>query len=311
MKKRQIIVSIIPVLALLFIVSLSLTGCKTKAESDETTSTGTPVTRTNVYIAPVTQYLELNATTVFMKKELVRTTFQGFVTKSLKNLGDAVTEGDVLFQIKTKEADATGIISDSSTVKMFNGYVSVKAKSSGILIQLNHNAGDLVADGEQLAVIANPSSLEILLNVPFQNVSQVRLNSDCILVLPDLQKIPAQVTKRIPSMDAASQTQTFLLHSSALHSLPENLNVIVRIPVKTVPQALVVPKSAILCDETQENFWVMGLQNDTLAVKIPVTKGIENDSIVQVISSGISNGLSIVNSGGYGLPDSAKVFIRK
>jgi hypothetical protein len=216
-----------------------------------------------------------------------------------------------LFQIKTKEAEAAQNISDSSTGKMFSGTVPVKAKSSGILIQMNHNAGDFVADGEQLAVIANPSSLEILLNVPYQNVSQVRLNSDCILVLPDFQKIAAKVIKKIPSVDAVSQTQTFMLHSSEMRSLPENLNVLVRIPVKTVPQALVVPKSAIFCDETQENFWVMALYNDTLALKIPVTKGIENDSIVQVLSPAVSNGLSIVNSGGYGLPDSAKVFIRK
>jgi uncharacterized NAD(P)/FAD-binding protein YdhS len=72
-----------------------------------------------------------------------------------------------------------------------------------------------------------------------------------------------------------------------------------------------LPKSAVLANETQTEFWVMKLINDTLAVKVPVTKGIETTDRIEIISPQFAAQDRIVITGNYGLSDTAKVKIVK
>ena len=67
----------------------------------------------------------------------------------------------------------------------------------------------------------------------------------------------------------------------------------------------------LITNVTQDSFWVMKLINDTTAVKINITRGIENDSVVQILNSNLKPDDKIILSGAYGLPDTAKVEIKK
>jgi len=51
----------------------------------------------------------------------------------------------------------------------------------------------------------------------------------------------------------------------------------------------------------------MKLVNDSIAVKLPVQKGIEVDSLVQIKEPQLAPNDRFVIIGGYGLPDSAKI----
>jgi hypothetical protein len=66
-----------------------------------------------------------------------------------------------------------------------------------------------------------------------------------------------------------------------------------------------------MTNEVLKDFWVMKIMNDSMAVKISIQKGIENDSLMEVISSDLSVGDRIITEGAYGLPDSSKVKIEK
>jgi hypothetical protein len=55
----------------------------------------------------------------------------------------------------------------------------------------------------------------------------------------------------------------------------------------------------------------MKINTGDTAVKIPVKKGIENDSIAEVISSELKVNDLIISDGAYGLPDSTIVSIVK
>jgi hypothetical protein len=68
-----------------------------------------------------------------------------------------------------------------------------------------------------------------------------------------------------------------------------------------------LPRSALLTDETENEFWVMKLIGDSIAVKVPVKKGIETKDRVEILSPVFSPADRILVSGNYGLPDSAKV----
>ena len=265
----------------------------------------------NPQFKTLTEFLTLNGNTTFIKKEVVRAVFQGYIQKTFKTIGDKINAGDPLFIIKTKEASIVDTSGLNLTGANFNGNVTVKAKSNGILSQLDFNTGDYVSDGEQIAVISNPSSLKIILNVPYQNISNVKLNRSCVIQLPDSSKLNGVISKKIPNVDAAAQTQTFLIDAPASVSLPENLNVTVKIPIKIYKGAAVVPKSAIMSSDVLDEFWIMKLINDTTAAKVVVNKGIEDGNLVQILSPQLSAGDQIVIVGAYGLPDTANVNIRR
>lgn len=286
--------------------------CGSDAQIDtEKLVSGTPVQITHPRITDFTEYIDLNANTVFLKKEIVRATFQGFIEKINKNIGDKIRQGDLLVIIKTKESSADDSLSLDLGAKMFQGSVKIIAHSSGILTALNYHSGDFVSEGEEIAVISNPSSLKITLNVPYPYVSRINPNSICSIFLPDGRTIPATVQKVIPSIDPESQTQTFLLMPQHSVNLPENLNVNARLSLKTIKNACVLPRNAVLSNETQDKFWVMKVVDNSTAVQVFIRKGIENDSLIQIISPVFNPGDRIIADGGFGLTDSSKVTITK
>ena len=71
-----------------------------------------------------------------------------------------------------------------------------------------------------------------------------------------------------------------------------------------------VPKAAVLTDETQSQFWVMKITDSNIAVKVPIQKGMENSGEVEILSPAFSDKDRILISGNYGLADTAKVSIQ-
>ena len=70
-----------------------------------------------------------------------------------------------------------------------------------------------------------------------------------------------------------------------------------------------VPRNAVMTNETQTEYWVMKIVDNKLAVKVSVKKGIENDDMVEILNSGLSASDLVVSEGGYGLNDSTKIAV--
>lgn len=292
------------------LVSLLIISCgEQQAQQEEDPASGTPVQVVHPREMDFTETIDLNANTIFLRKEMVRATFQGFIETIYKNVGDKIRRGDLLVTIKTKESAADDSVGLSLGAEMFQGSIKILAHSDGVLTLLNYHSGEYVSEGEEIAVISNPSSLRITLNVPYAYVSRISANSHCQIFLPDGQVIPAIIQKIIPSVDPVSQTQTFLLLPEQAVNLPENLNVNARLPLQTIKDALILPRVAVLSNETQEQFWIMKLLNDSTAVRTNVQKGIENDSLIQIIRPVLSSKDRIISEGGFGLPDTAIVTV--
>jgi Fe-S cluster assembly iron-binding protein IscA len=288
---------------------LFLTSCgKSEEQNAASESKGIEVTVGNPVKKKLTEYTSLNANTVYQKQEIVRATFQGYIDKTLKNIGDNIKEDDVLFLIRTKEADAARSIKDQN-VKQFDGDVNITARTNGVLTQLDHQTGDYVSDGDQLAVIVDPQSLRIMLEVPFEFANHINNNDQFVIQLPNGKNVSARIDKKIPSIDPLNQTQKFILTMNEKVDLPANLNVDVQVPVKSFSDAVSLPKSAVMSNETQTEFWVMKMLNDSTAVKLDIKKGIETDSLVQVLEPKLEGNERFVTDGAYGLPDTAKVSI--
>lgn len=299
---------------LLFSVSVPLLFFSCGGNNGKNTSdinSGTPVTITHPIQRNMSEYLELNGNTVFLSKEIIRSTFDGFVVKVYKNIGDSVNRGDILFKIRTKESAANDTLSIKLGNQLFQGAVYVRANSEGILSELDYHAGDYVTAGEQIALVSNPSSLRIKLNVPYEDNLKVKIGKTCEVNLPDGVKLTGIIEKNVPAVNPVTQTQVYYIRLKQYHDVPESLNVMVRIPFKNFKNTTVLPKSSLVTDVTESNFWIMKLINDTTAIRVNVKKGIENDSVAQILSPKLSKTDEIVLTGAYGLPDTAKVEIVK
>ena len=294
-------------LIVIFFIPLTLISCSGDQNNAESVSSGTPVQITNPVVMNLKDYLELNASTIFLNKEIIRAPLSGFIEKIYKNIGDEVNPGDDLFQVKTKESAASDSLSIKIGDSIFNGSVLIKAKSKGVLTELNYHAGDLITEGEQLAIVSNPNSLNIKLNVPFEDAQKINIGQNCEITLPGGEKLNGIIYRSVPSVDPSSQTQAYLIKLLKQVELPENLNVFVIIPFRTFSNAIVLPKSSVMTNVTEDTFWIMKLVNDTTALRIGIKRGIETDSLTQILSPKLSLSDRVISSGAYGLPDTASV----
>lgn len=274
--------------------------------------TRTPVTVTQVEMAPIAESIELNATSTFIKKNEVRCTSTGYIEKILVQLGDHIRKGQVLFVLKTREATAIGNnLFPKDTSLQYAGIIRIRASQDGYLTSIQHQLGDYVQEGDSLCSIVDRNSLVFMINVPFEWSKYVRIGLSCDFKLSDGRALKGTIFQKVSVMDMVSQTQSYMAKLSTPAGLPENLIAKVKIYKENKPSSLTVPKSAVLTNEEETQFWVMKVAKDTLAVKIPIEKGIENSERVEILGNSLKAGDRVVSSGNYGLPDSSIIVIQK
>lgn len=296
---------------LFFLFAFALSSCKHDAGGDgedEDVQSITPVTISNVAFGPITENLELNAVSAFQKKISVKATTTGYIEDVNVNLGSTVGSDEILFTIKTKEAAALNNAGIDSLVK-FSGVIKIKSQKSGILTTLSHQKGDFVQEGDELAVISDRTSLVFLLQVPFEMNRFVKVGKDCEIILPGDSVIQGKITGTLPEVDPASQTQQYVVKANTSQSLPENLIAKVRVVKSVKEKTTLVPNDALLSDETQTEFWVMKLMNDSTAVKTIVQPGIKSGDQTEILEPAFTDTDKIIVKGNYGLADTAKVVI--
>lgn len=287
---------------------LIISSCSNKtADESVPDPVRTSVTITEPIAQGFTDFIQLNGNTQFQKKLTVRANITGYITSMKWKTGDHVSGGTLFCSIKTKEQAALqNVDSKEPSLKQFQTPINVFANASGILTAVNYSAGDFVNEGDILATITDPSSLVLVVNVPYEYHQFVYKGKSCSVKFPDGKIIQTSIQEEVPFVDLSSQTQSFLIRFPGNQLLPENMNLIVHIPVKQKQNAIALPLEAIQTNETQDAFWVMKLTNDSLAIKVPVTVGLQNDSLREIIS-GVGLTDRIVVKGAYGLTDSSLV----
>ncbi len=294
------------------IIALGSCSSNKKADDDDSAKVDaqTPVTVTTVDQNTLTDYIDLNATSVFLQKNYVKANANGYIIKVSVQQGQEVNDGQLLFEIKTKEAQAIGnSISVLDTTLKFSGINKIRSAKNGYISQMNHQLGDYVQDGEALATISDRSSFVFLLQLPYELRRYINLNESIKLTLPGGQNLDGKVSSFMPTVDTVAQTQAVVLKVSSGQQIPENLVAKARIVKSAKNNTQSLPKDAVLSNETQTEFWVMKLINPTTAVKIPITRGIESGDRIEVISPKFQAQDKIIVTGNYGLPDTAKIKI--
>jgi len=270
----------------------------------------TPVTVTRISNEPLAEYIELNATSSFTQKNYIKANANGYLQSNFTQPGQYVNRGQVLFTIKTKEAQSIGnAVNQLDSSFKFSGTNAIRAGEKGFITQLSHQAGDYVQDGEQLAIVSDLSSFAFLLDLPYELRAYMQNKKTVELTLPDGEKLTGRVAGSLPSVDPAAQTQSIFIKVNAGHAIPENLVAKVKITTLLKNNPVSLPKAAVLTNETQSESWIMKMTDSITAVKTIIVKGIETANRVEILAPPLTAADKILLTGNYGLPDTAKVTI--
>ncbi|MBB6236424.1 multidrug efflux pump subunit AcrA (membrane-fusion protein) [Pedobacter sp. AK013] len=296
--------------AMLFVFS----GCNHSAPAENVSepSPVTPVQVTTVRDSSLSEFIAFSAVSAYLEKSFVKANINGYIQNAQAIVGKQVGSHQLLFSLITKEAKSIGnSVNKLDAGFKFSGISDIRADQAGTIIQVNHQKGDYVQDGEALAVISNRNSLVFLLDLPYEYNQLINQNRSLEVLLPDGSKMTGTVSGTMPSVDSLAQTQRYVLKVAASKDIPEGLIAKVKLTKVNHAQAQVLPKSAVLANETEDEFWVMKLINDSTAVKINVKKGIESEHTIEVLEPKFSKTDRIITSGNYGIADTAKVKIQK
>jgi hypothetical protein len=300
-----------------FLMAGSFVSCKSGSDKKDTTPveekteiTGTPVTLTAPQRGGMTDAVELNAVSAFLLKSYVKSTANGYLQIANAQLGKFVSKGTELFIVKTKESQSLGnTVTALDSSFHFEGAIHIKSPGNGYITQINYRAGDYVQDGEQLATITDTKSFVFLLDLPYELKPYLPANRQVQLKLPDGTVLSGFVDAPLPTMDAVSQTQSYIIKVNTVKQIPENLIAKVSLIKTAKYNTTSLPKAAVLSDEVQSEFWVMKMIDSVTAVKVSVKKGLETNSSVEILSPAFSAADKILLTGNYGLGDTAKVVV--
>jgi multidrug efflux pump subunit AcrA (membrane-fusion protein) len=289
-----------------------LVSCKNSPQVlEETQIIKTPVTVIPLTYKSVTSTVSLPAIATFLNKNIIRATTAGTIDKILITPGESISKNQLLFSIRTREASALANTVQTDTSLSFKGLINITSQEEGVINSISYQKGDFVQEGDELAIVSDQNSLVFILDLPFELEKYIGRNKNCSIILPDKREIRGTITGKLPEMDVLSQTVRYIIRPVTREKLPSNLIATINLVKSASEKALILPKQAVLGNETQTEFWVMKLLNDSTAIKVPVNKGFENNEEVEITSPGFLASDRIIITGNYGLADTARVTIIK
>ena len=261
----------------------------------------------------LTDVLRLSAVSAFPAKDALRATTTGYVLAPSPVVGQQVRPGQTVFTLQTKESKVLHLDRLTGDPRLkFSGIIAIKSARTGVLATVDKLAGDYVQDGEQLGMTYDKSRFGFVLDVPVTQLRYVHTGQRCRIFLPDGRMLAGRVAEVLATADVSIQTQRYTIRPvGAFPELPENLAVQVEIDRTAPHRAPTLPRGAVLTDETQTNFWVMRLLNDSTAVKVPVTVGAQEKDHVEIKTPIFSAKDRILLSGNFGLDDTAAVKVTR
>jgi hypothetical protein len=298
-----------PIFLAVSLMTLILSCRQGSVTSVEVSEVRTPVTVAQFSHKKVISSVKLPAISSFLNKSIIRATTTGIIETTAIVPGEYVNNNMLLYSIRTRESVALRHKSENDTSLTFNGLININSPKTGVISSVLRQNGDYVQEGDELAEVSEQGSLIFILEVPLEYDRYVEKNRICKVLLPDGTEINGMISGRLPEMNIETQTIRYMIKPQSSNRLPANLIGSVTLVVSGNDNALVLPKKAVLSDETQTEFWVMKLINDSIAVKLDITKGFENNEEVEITGSAFLPSDRIIVSGNYGLPDTAKITI--
>ena len=188
-------------------------------------------------------------------------------------------------------------------------YSEIRSPISGVVTDRPLYPGEMASTGTPLITVMNLSQVIARAHIPQQEAALLKIGDSASITVPEEDKpLEGKVTVVSPALDPNSTTvEIWVQAKNRGNRAKPGSSVKVTMLSQTIPDALVVPASAVLtaADGTTS---VMVAGADNKAHQKPVKTGIKQGDDVQ-ITEGVQAGEKVISSGAYGLPDNTAIKI--
>ena len=210
-------------------------------------------------------------------------------------------------QLKAAQGEVTAAKGRFESAQAQLGFSEIRSPIDGVITDRPLFQGQMATSGAPLMTVMDLSQVIARAHIPEPEAVMLKAGDPAKISAPgESQLISGTVTVVSPALDPNSTTvQVWVQALNPGDQLKPGTTVSVTVIAKKVPNALVVPQSALLSGSDHRSF-VMVIGSDSRAHQREVQTGIEQGGRVQIID-GLKEGELIVSQGAYGLPDGTKV----
>ena len=186
-------------------------------------------------------------------------------------------------------------------------FTEIRSPIDGVVTDRPLFPGEVPAAGSAVVTVMNLSQVVARAHVAQNEATLLKVGDAATITEPGEAAVPAKVTVVSPALDPNSTTvEIWVQAANPGDRLRPGATVRVEITAEHIPDALVVPASAVLPAAEGEGNTVMVVGADGNAHQTPVTVGVRQEKQVQILS-GLQPGQRVITQGAYGLPDGTRV----
>lgn len=208
--------------------------------------------------------------------------------------------------LQAAETELANARSDLATVRITLSLHRITAPFSGTITRLNVGPGESVDASTVVAEIADFTQLAAALRVPAAEAAALEIGQLVrIKTENDAPPVTCSLTGLSPQVDPASGTVTVYAALPADSTLVPGRFVSARIASGEHQGCLAVPESSVVKDE--ERGWIIAVVKNDHAACMNVETGFRENGLVEVSADGLSEGMTVVKVGAYGLADGTRI----
>jgi len=188
-------------------------------------------------------------------------------------------------------------------------YTNIKAKESGVILNLFSESGEVISPGHELIKLGVDDIVKITLGVGNKNLPFIKEGMEAEISIDSIpgKLYKGKVNKIMPSVNSNSGLTLIEINlDNKDHFFKENMFARIKLLVNRKENVLTVPKEFISTDSNNKKYLYV-IENE-IALKTFVTTGMESDSMIE-ISSGINENTIVASGNTSHLKDNSKVLI--
>jgi HlyD family secretion protein len=205
------------------------------------------------------------------------------------------------------QADAAKARYDAALAQL--SYSEIRSPIAGVIAERPLYAGEMASAGTPLLTVVNVSRVIARANVPVPQAAFLKVGDAGTIEQAEAGiTLTGKVTVVSPAVDPNSTTvEVWVAAENPGEKLKPGATVHVSIVAETIPNAIVIPATALLPND-EGGVQVMVVGADSAAHETEVEVGAREADKVQIVK-GLSIGQKVITGGGVGLEDGAKVRI--
>jgi HlyD family secretion protein len=188
-------------------------------------------------------------------------------------------------------------------------YSEIRSPIAGVVTDRPLYPGEMAAAGTPLITVMDISQVIARAHIPQDQAVLLKVGDTAKITVPgDDIPVEGKVTVVSPALDPNSTTvEVWVQAKNPQQQMKPGVSVRLSMLSQTVPDALVVPASAILT-AADGGTSVMVVGSDKRAHQKAVKTGFKQGDDIQILQ-GVQGGEKVIASGAYGLPDNTKVTV--